>query len=347
MFRLRFSVAIKFLFVILIFCTLMVSCAGAPSVSSVTPRSSEGTYAWPPPPAPARIKWVQQWSNKYDFGKPSQVMEFLIGTERVEALRRPNGVVVDASGNIYVAESEIRIIFVFDRNKNTLRFLGMGRLGGPIGLAIDNKRGILYVSDARLKKVFAINKDSDSVLMTIGSPAEFKRPAGMVFDDERERLYVADSQDHVVKVFDKDGRSLFTIGRRGTADGEFNYPSYLALDRNGRLYVVDSFNFRVQIFDPDGNFIKKFGKLGDASGYFSRPAGIGVDSDGHIYVVDTAFNNFQIFNEQGRLMLWVGHSGSRSGEFYLPSGMYIDKDDNIYVSDTFNRRLQVFKYLKE
>jgi len=274
-------------------------------------------------------------------------MEFLIGKERVEALRRPNGVVVDASGNIYVAESEIRIVFVFDRQKNVLRFLGTGRLGGPIGLAINNKKGILYVSDARLRKVFAIDTNSDNVLMTIGSPSEFKRPAGMVFDEQRERLYVADSQDHVVKVFDNDGRPLFTIGKRGAEDGEFNYPSYLALDRNGRLYVVDSFNFRVQIFDHEGNFIKKFGKLGDASGYFSRPAGIGVDSDGNVYVVDTAFNIFQIFNEQGKLLLWVGLAGRKAGEFALPSGMFIDKDDKIYVSDTYNKRVQVFQYLKE
>ena len=31
-----------------------------------------------------------------------------------------------------------------------------------------------------------------------------------------------------------------TIGKRGKEDGEFNYPSYLALDSKGRLFVVDS-----------------------------------------------------------------------------------------------------------
>ena len=318
-------------------------CATAPS----GPTKPTGTYVWPIPPATPKIKWITQWSDRYDFGKPNEVMEFLIGKERVERLRRPNGVVADDEGNVYVADSEIRSIFVFDLEKKALRFLGMGTVAGPVGLAIDNKRGVLFVSDSRLDKVFGFNKTTGDIVLSLGGPGEFRNPSGLVYDDQRDRLYVADTQNHVVKVFDKDGRILFNIGTRGTENGEFNFPSYLALDRNGRLYVVDSFNFRVQIFDTNGKFVKKFGKLGDASGAFSRPMGIGVDSDGHIYVVDAAFNNFQIFDEEGKLLLWVGNPGSKPGEFYLPSGMYIDKKDRIYVTDTFNRRVQVFQYLKD
>lgn len=326
---------------------VLISLSCSPPSRVIMPNvPTGGEYVWPSPPAPAKIKWLASWSNRYDFGKPSKVMEFLIGKERVEALRRPNGVVSDAAGNIYVADSESHIVFVFDRQKNALRFIGIRRVSVPIGLAISNKHGILYVSDSRQDKVFGFNINTDDVKLTIGGPGEFKNPSGMVYDDNLDRLYVADTQNHQVKVFDKDGRPLFTIGRRGSENGEFNFPSYLAIDRKGILYVVDSFNFRVQMFDAKGNFLKKFGKLGDSSGFFSRPAGIGVDSDGNIYVVDTSFNNFQIFNSDGRLLLWVGNAGLRPGEFYLPSGMYVDQQDRIYVSDTFNKRVQVFQYLK-
>ena len=322
---------------------IISGCATAPS----TYTKPTGTFVWPIPPASPKIKWITQWSDRYDFGKPNEVLEFLIGKERTERLRRPNGVVADAEGNVYVADSEIRTIFVFDLGKNTLRFLGMGTVAGPIGLAMDNKRGILFVSDSRLDKVFGFNKTTGDIVLSLGGPGEFKNPSGLAYDDQRDRLYVADTQNHVIKVFDRDGKLLFNIGTRGTENGEFNFPSYIALDRNGRLYVVDSFNFRVQIFDTNGKFVKIFGKLGDASGAFSRPVGIGVDSDGHICVVDAAFNNFQIFDEEGKLLLWVGNPGSRPGEFYLPSGMYIDREDRIYVTDTFNRRVQVFQYLRE
>jgi len=306
-----------------------------------------GEYVWPSPPETPKIKWVTQWSNKLDFGVSNPLLTFFLGEEKVEMLKRPTDVVADSAGNIYVADAEQALIFVFDIEKNALRFLGSGLLAGPVGLAIDNKRGVLYVADSRFDKVVGIDKDSGKLLMSIGKPKEFKNPSGMVFDEERDRLYVTDTQNHIVRVFDKDGRPLFTIGKRGYEDGEFNFPSYLAFDKKGRLFVTDTLNFRVQIFDADGKFIKKFGKLGDVSGSFTRPYGIGVDSDGHIYVIDSAFNNFQIFDEEGTLLLWLGKPGTKPGEFFLPTGMYMDKQDRIYVADTFNRRVQVFQYLKE
>jgi len=326
---------------------LLFSTFGCATLSQSQIEESSDKYVWPQPPATPRIKWIAEWSNRKDFKGSSEVMAFLIGEEKAEQLRRPNGVVVDTSGSVYVADSEQRIIFVFDLEKKTLRFLGLGSLAGPVGLAIDNKRGIVFVSDSRMKKVLAINKKTDSITFTIGLPGEFLNPSGLVYDENKERLYVSDTMGHMVKVFDKDGNPLFTIGKRGSEDGEFNFPSYLAVDKNSKLYVVDAFNFRVQVFDSEGKFIKKFGKLGDASGSFSRPHGIALDSEGHIYVVDAAFNNYQIFNEEGKLLLWVGRTGRQRGQFYLPAGMYIDDKDRIYVSDTFNRRVQVFQYLKE
>jgi DNA-binding beta-propeller fold protein YncE len=336
----------RLLILIPIILLCFIAFAGCASTPTKGEESPKGEYIWPKPPATPKIKWLSQWSNRNDFSKASEVLEFLIGKERVERLRRPTGVVADSAGNIYVADSEMRIVFLFDMERQSLSFLGMGSLAGPVGLAIDNKRGILYVSDSRLNKVFATNKRTGDVVMTIGSPSEFKNPSGIVFNEEKGWLYVADTHNHIIKVFDREGRQLFTIGKRGSDNGEFNFPSYLALDRNGRLYVVDSFNFRIQIFDAEGNYINKFGRLGDSSGFFSRPGGIGVDSEGHIYVVDSAFNNFQIFDNAGKLLLWVGNAGGKPGEFYLPLGMYIDSADRIYVADTFNRRIQVFQYLK-
>lgn len=323
----------------------LIGCAQLPRLDSTNGTSE---LIWPPPPETPRIKWLHQWSSKYDFGGgPSQLMGVLLGPEKVEKMLRPNGVVADNAGNVYVADSAFGKIFVFDIEKQTLRTIGKDNLARPIGLAIDNKRGIIFASDSKIDRVYGLDKNNGRVLMTIGTPGEFKNPAGMAYDEERERLYVCDARNHMVKVFDKDGKPLFSIGKKGTGNGEFNVPSYVALDRQGRIYVTDSFNGRVQIFDPDGNFIRKFGRLGDQSGQFSRPHGIGVDSENHVYVVDAAFSNFQIFNEDGKLLLWIGKAGRKPGEFYLPTGLYIDKQDRIYVTDTFNYRVQVFQYLKE
>jgi DNA-binding beta-propeller fold protein YncE len=210
---------------------------------------------------------------------------------------------------------------------------------------MDDKAGILYATDTRMKKVIGIDIRGDKLAMSIGSAGEFNNPSGIAFDEVKERLYVSDSLNHAIRVYDRGGKYLFTIGKRGVADGEFNFPTYLAF-RNGKLYVADTMNYRIQILDGDGKFLKKFGQIGDSIGSFSRPKGLGVDSEGHIYVVDPAFNAFQIFDEDGHVLLSVGQTGRGPGEFDLPSALYVDKRDRIYVSDTFNRRIQVFQYLK-
>jgi DNA-binding beta-propeller fold protein YncE len=324
------------------FCFLfMCGCATDTSYSKI---SAELT--WPPPPETPRIKWVTQWSDQYDFGGPNRLLTTLMGPEKIARLSKPNGVATDKDGNIYVADTSLGLIFVFDVKRNTLRFIGEGTLSAPVGVAIDNARGIVYVSDYRHQSVFGLDKENGKIVLLIGGRDKFKNPSGLAFDQERGRLYVADTKNSSIKVFDSNGKSLATIGKQGTNDGEFHLPAFIALDKNGSLYVVDSFNFRIQIFDADGKFVKKFGKIGDSPGFFGRPVGIAVDSEFHIYVVDPSFNNFQIFDLDGKLLLWVGQTGTKPGQFSMPTAIYIDIDDKIYISDTYNRRVQVFQYLK-
>ena len=335
---------VYFLFVTLCFFLVVFSgCATNPKSSDLEFQS-----VWPKPPEKPRIKWLKNWYHVFDLQRQSKLMDFMLGDQSTLQLDRPSDVVADSKGNVYAVDQLFRAVFVFDVEKKKLRLLGEGLLSAPIGLAIDNKKGRLFVSDTKAAQVLVLDVNSGDVLMTIGAPkVDFSNPTGMVYDEERGKLYVSDTKHNVVRVFNSEGLPVSTIGKKGRGDGEFYYPSFLALDREGQLYVVDSFNFRVQIFDANGTFVNKFGKLGDALGNLSRPAGIGVDSENHIYVVDSSFNNFQIFDPSGKLLLFVGTAGRKPGQFALPLGMYIDKNDRLYISDTFNHRIQVFQYLKE
>ncbi len=318
---------------------LTVGCTTLPG------RKVEG-LVWPPPPETPRIKYIEEWRDTYAFGKQSAVLDALMGPEPMARLKRANGIVADLAGNIYVADSEFKVIFVFDKEKRKVRFLGRGLLKTPTILAIDNSRDMLFVSDAGIGSVIGLNKETGREMMVIGIREGLERPAGLSFDENTGRLYVADAKKHVITAYDSNGKKLFSFGGKGTAKGEFITPTYLAF-KHGKLYVVDGYNHRVQIFDAEGKFLKTIGEHGSNPGGFARPNGIDVDSEGHIYIADSALNNFQIFNEAGRLLMWVGKFGGQPGMFKGPTGLFIDRNDRIYVSDTFNSRVQVFQYLKE
>jgi hypothetical protein len=136
---------------------------------------------------------------------------------------------------------------------------------------------------------------------------------------------------------------LQVIGRTGTGEGQFNFPTELRL--NGPdLVVVDAMNFRVQVLDRSGAFRYAIGKVGDGAGWMFRPKGIGFDSESHLYVVDGQWGMVQVFDREGRLLYYFGERGTGAGQFQLPTGLQIDNQDRIYIVDSFNRRIQVFHY---
>jgi hypothetical protein len=150
-----------FLFYSITLITLIImitaGCATGPRLNIEEPT---GEYVWPQPPEIPRIKLLGEWSSKEDFGKPNPLLTFLLGPEGRIKMRRATGVVTDSKGTIYATDAERAMIFVFDQEGKTLRFLGEGELSAPIGLAIDNTRGILFVSDSKLDQVLGLDKKS-------------------------------------------------------------------------------------------------------------------------------------------------------------------------------------------
>ena len=307
---------------------------------------------WPLPPDPPRIRFVTAYHGLDDFKKKkSRWKSMLLGPDeqmQIDQLMKPYGVAAANDGRVFVTDTAGRRVFVFDPTAKTVGFIGdkgPGKISKPVGVALDN-HGNAFVADATLKRVFGYTSDG-RLSIAIGREGELQNPSGLTIDRERHYLYVADAKRHQVLCYSAaDGSFIREIGKRGVEPGEFNFPTNLAVDRQGRLYVTDTLNFRVQVFDNTGAFIRSIGSQGDGPGHLNRAKGIGVDSDGHIYVADTSFNNFQIFDGEGNVLLFVGTTGSGAGEFLLPAGLYVDDHDRIYVADQGNARVQVFERVR-
>ena len=62
------------------------------------------------------------------------------------------------------------------------------------------------------------------------------------------RIWVSDELRQIVQVFIPEGEFLGSLGRGGSAPGEFLYPSALATDGGERLAVAESVGARFQVF---------------------------------------------------------------------------------------------------
>lgn len=253
--------------------------------------------------------------------------------------------VIEVDQVLYVADPGANGVHRFDRRENAYTLLhqeGNLALPSPVGLTRGDN-GSVYVTDSALGAVFVLKPGAEfATKLALGSPVA--QPTGIAYDPVARKLYVVDTTAHCIKVYAPDGSYLSTIGRRGTGDGEFNFPTMLWLDKQ-RLLVTDSLNFRAQVINTQGQFIAKFGRMGDNAGDALRQKGLATDSFGHIYMVDALMHGVQIFNEAGELLLSLGSQGEAPGEFWLPSGIFIGADNMIYVADSYNRRVQVFRYI--
>lgn len=297
------------------------------------------------------------WSAD-DFPRTSKrkMLESIAGFEPSSGFLKPWGIASDGEGKVYIVDTNIRGVIVFDLKKYTVDILGKGEHTGlfsaPVGITLDGK-GNIYVSDPKKNRVYSFTKD-EKPLITIGDDTTLSWPTGMAVDNALKRLCVVNGKTHNIAVFDLDGKYLFSIGKRGERDGEFNYPSDVAIDSKGNIVVADSMNARVQVFDHDGKFIRKFGQRGDRAGDFQIIKGIAVSRNDDIYVVDGRADKVLVFNKDGEPLTSIGGTAAvaesmklNPGGFLIPQDIAIDKNDTIYVVDSMNRRFQVFQIINE
>lgn len=307
------------------------------------------SLVWPPPPAPARIKWIAQYRNEFDVGakKHHSFMDRLAGKGQDALwLQRPLSVAVDAAGVIFVGDFGLGIVGFDPAKQRMWLFSAVSKtsLATPAGIAVDSK--FVYAADANTNTLAVFDKEGH-FLQSLGPNDGIKRPVGVAVDEARDLLLVVNGGDHQVLMFNRALKLQKKIGQRGEKEGQFNFPTYCCFIPGTGFAIADTANFRVQIFDYNGKYLRAFGKAGDTSGTFARPKGLAVDPDGNLYVVDATFGNFQIFRLDGQVLTAVGQGGGDRGMFQVPSGIAINKDGAIYIADEMNRRIQRFQYLPE
>ncbi|MEN8262930.1 MAG: 6-bladed beta-propeller [Nitrospirota bacterium] len=320
-------------------------------IQSVEVREPLPDIIWPKPPETPRILLLNSFSKPEHLNLKDSALKRIfsfLDEKRERAIVKPYGIEVDSAGRYFVVDTHSKSIHVFDRaNGNYYTFPGdETSFESPIDVAL-GKDGRVYVSDSK-EAVIKVFENYGKTFVGDTGKGFLGRPTGIDINETTNELLVVDTLNSQIIRYDINTMEFRgTIGRSGSEEGEFHFPTNIFVTKDGHIYVSDSLNFRVQIFSPDGIFLHAFGKVGNSPGFFSRPRGIAVDSDGNIYVVDALFDNVQVFNKQGNLLMDFGGPGYGYGEFWLPSGIFIDDRDRIFVSDTYNKRIQVFQYLKD
>jgi DNA-binding beta-propeller fold protein YncE len=313
------------------------------TVEGQVTSKTEGAAA----PERTTITWVKQWPSTDNKQKQksfrNRFNEIFLGRKNL-ALIRPVAVFAENPDDFWVLDQEAGSLFQVEQGVGDIpHFLRKKNFSTSslVGICSNTAGGLLF-TDSFEKKIFCLDPGNKQVKV-LNDTLQLDQPTGIAYFAATNEIWVAETNAHRLTVLNDRGVPVRRIGKRGTAPGEFNFPTNIWIGRNGLVYVVDAMNFRVQVFSGSGELVSVFGKAGDASGYFARPKGIATDSQGNIYVVDGLFHAVQVFDIKGNLLFNLGRQGQGEGEFWMPSGIFIDDRDFIYVSDSYNSRVQVFK----
>ena len=187
----------------------------------------------------------------------------------------PNGVALDNSGNVYVADianhkiRKISAAGVVTTLAGSVAGFSDGsgtaaKFSSPYGLAVDNS-GNVYVADTgntKIRKISPIGLVSTLAGSTIGfadgngTAAQFSEPYDIDFD-AIGNVYVADMSNNKIRKISQTGVVTTLAGSTvGFADGtatiaQFNLPFGLAVDASGNVYVADRNNQKIRKITQD------------------------------------------------------------------------------------------------
>jgi DNA-binding beta-propeller fold protein YncE len=172
----------------------------------------------------------------------------------------------------------------------------------------------------------------------------FRNPVDLAIGDD-DLVYVANRSyenrpDGVrISICTLNENFIGEFGSYGEGDGEFIWPTSVALDGDGKVYVADDWLNRISIFDKDGNFLSKWGTSGSGDGELNGPASLCIVDD-TVYVADAKNHRIQAFSLAGQFKAKCGSFGDGPGQFNMPWGIDVDVDGNIYAADWRNDRIQ-------
>ena len=240
-------------------------------------------------------------------------------------LNYPDGVAVDASGNVYIA----------DTDNHCIRKVSNGTISTVAGNGTPGFSG-----------------DNGPA-----TGAQLNYPAGIAVDSNGD-LYIADTYNQRIRKVTFSNGLITTVAGNGTAtSAQLNHPNGVAVDASGNVYIADTYNHCIRkvsfsdgkISTVAGNGTPGFsGDKGAAtSAQLYYPEGIAVDSRGNLYIADTNNNRIRMVSFSNGTITTVAGSGGNvysgdggaatSAPLNAPPGVAVDSAGNLYIADYNNR----------
>jgi len=177
--------------------------------------------------------------------------KFLLEMRQQTGFWGPRGIAVAPDGKtIYVTDTGNKRVVSFDSSGKELTTFGHegskpGEFIEPVGVVVDKNNQVL-VADTGNHRIQTFDSQGKFIKEHLVSGWEefYSEPYLALLDSD---LLVTDSVNHRCARY-ADGQIVYSWGKSGSGEGDFNRPIGIATDTHGNVYVSDTFNNRIQKF---------------------------------------------------------------------------------------------------
>jgi len=254
---------------------------------------------------------------------------------------------------------------------------GQACLNEPKGLAVDS-HGDIYVADSENHAIRKIDRITGIISTVAGMPDEERMElvAGQNIEARQptEEDPFADVSQAAMQKYtqqaDVSGTVRYLINgaavpKRFGGDGgpatraRLNFPTAVAVDRQGTIFIADTMNHRVRRVDAVTGVITTLAGTGQArfsgdggpagQAALNEPAALALDEQGRLFIADQTNNRVRVVDLNTGLISTYAGTGSAtydgdgvaatSASVAGPSGVVV-RDGVLYIADTFNSRIR-------
>ena len=238
----------------------------------------------------------------------------------------PQGVVVDASGDVFVADTgsgEVKEILAPNYTTTVPIAALNGHFTQPTAIAIDGA-GNLFVADfgdGTVKEISAASSYITVSTIAIG----LSIPTGIAVDSE-DNVFVADNgSNHLYELL-----AATNYATRVTLTSSFAALSGVAVDAKGNLFTADQ-NDGIQEIPAQGGY-RTIINLASGNQNIVQPFGIGLDGAGNIFFTDLALGQLAEISIASGYQTVI----PRLGALNEPNGVSVDGKGNVFIAEPNN-----------
>ncbi|CAF0904435.1 unnamed protein product [Adineta steineri] len=253
---------------------------------------------------------------RFSLNNPPSAATVIAGSHgvgcNISQFNSPDGVGIDSSGQLYVADFACNQVVKFPSNSNSTTSGTLLASVSEVGIISTNLlTNDIYVASYGANAIYKFVGGSGSPVIAAGGNDngnalnQLSNPVGVYYDYlYTNSLYVADSGNNRIMKFTSGSTSstfgTVVAGGNGAGSGanQLNTPRSIVVDSNGTLYIADGNNNRIQrwLKNASNGTTIVGGTQGIASNQLYFPEQILFDGSRNLLVADRYNNRIQFFN---------------------------------------------------